>query len=184
MSSSWKMARSKKRATKLDKVLSQTVRNKGWQREIANAFTINSWNRKNVGKGIFANSQAYHIEAGKLYVLVSSSTWMNELSFLKPRIINNINQAVGKDLVKDIQFKIGNVKGYRKRQSRTNEWEKMMRPKKREGKKTKVGRIRQENEETTLDSINEIDEAVDEIKDPQLREIFRRIWVLRSKSAE
>ena len=107
------MTQSRKQTFRLDEIISKIVRNRGWQKRITEASAVNAWNEENIGSGVFANSQAYLIEDGKLYVLVSNPTWMNELTFLKPQIINNINQAVGKDVVKEIQFKIGGVNKYR-----------------------------------------------------------------------
>jgi len=115
MNSLSKMEWLKKPTFKLEEVISKTVKKRGWNKQMTNAKAIISWNEENVGKGIVANSQAYDIENRKLYVMVSNSTWMNELTFLKPKILNNINGAIGRDWVKDIQFKIGDVDGYRKK---------------------------------------------------------------------
>jgi len=37
---------------------------------------------------------------------VSSPAWMNELSFLKEKIIKCVNKKAGKKIIKDIKFKI------------------------------------------------------------------------------
>src|SRR3990172_3936186 len=44
-----------------------------------------------------------------LYVTVSSSAWMNELSFHKREILKKIGEIIGKDAVTEIIFKPGNV---------------------------------------------------------------------------
>lgn len=175
MNSSLKMERLRRPTLKLDDIIAKTVRNKGWQKKITEMNAVNSWNKENIGKEVCANSQAYHIEDGKLYVLVSNSTWMNELTFLKPQIIKNINQAVGSDVVKDIQFKIGDVSGYRKSQSETNKW-------KRKEKDDSSKKIDLEEIELEQETLDKIDEAVLEIDDPELRERFRRVFIMSSKS--
>ena len=44
-----------------------------------------------------------------LLVCASSSVWIHQLQFLKADIIDNVNRALGKKLVEDIKFKVGNV---------------------------------------------------------------------------
>lgn len=45
------------------------------------------------------------IEQGKLFVRVTTPTWRAELSFLKRRILDKVNKAVGEDILEDIIFK-------------------------------------------------------------------------------
>ena len=40
--------------------------------------------------------------------MVQNSDWLQELSLLKEGIIEKVNSLVGKDVVKDIVFRIGN----------------------------------------------------------------------------
>ena len=42
-------------------------------------------------------------------VNVSSAPWMQQLQFLKPELIEKLNETLGKELVEDIRFKIGPV---------------------------------------------------------------------------
>ena len=44
-----------------------------------------------------------------LLVHVSSSSWIQQLQFMKKDIIEKINTALGEDLVEEIKFKIGPV---------------------------------------------------------------------------
>lgn len=162
---------------KIGHALSQTVRDKGWQKKITEMKAVNSWNRENIGKNVFANSQAYHIENGKLYVIVNNSTWMNELTFLKSQIIKNINRVLGSEVVKEIQFKIGNVKEYRKPHSF-----KYSRNSRRKTKNSSSQRNNLESVELKQEVMDEIDEAVSEIEDSELRESFRRVIILYSKT--
>ena len=62
-----------------------------------------------VGDGIAKNARPEAFKGTLLLVNVTSSTWMHQLQFLKKDILKQINQALGKDLVKEIKFKIGPI---------------------------------------------------------------------------
>lgn len=62
-----------------------------------------------VGEGIADNAVPAAFNNQVLIVHVSSSVWMQQLSFLKEEIIQKINDGFGKRILKDIQFKIGAV---------------------------------------------------------------------------
>jgi predicted nucleic acid-binding Zn ribbon protein len=62
-----------------------------------------------VGQPIAQNTQPEAIKGKLLLVNVSSAPWMQQLQFLKLELIEKLNEALGKDLVGDIRFKIGPV---------------------------------------------------------------------------
>ncbi len=48
---------------------------------------------------------------GKLVVNVDSSVWVDQLSrFGKEKILKNLNRYLGKDLIKEIYFRVGELK--------------------------------------------------------------------------
>ena len=57
-----------------------------------------------VGEQVAGRSQAVRFDDGTLYVEVTNSAWVQELSFLRPRIVRQINQALGRDVVRTIHF--------------------------------------------------------------------------------
>ncbi len=62
-----------------------------------------------VGPAIAENTRPEAIK-GKLPVVhVSSAPWMQQLQFLKPELIEKLNETIGKEVVGDIRFKIGPV---------------------------------------------------------------------------
>lgn len=65
--------------------------------------------KKVVGPAIAENTQPEVIKGKLLLVNVSSSPWMQQLQFLKPELIEKLNETLGKELVGDIRFKIGPV---------------------------------------------------------------------------
>ncbi|MBT5268149.1 MAG: DUF721 domain-containing protein, partial [Candidatus Marinimicrobia bacterium] len=57
-----------------------------------------------VGERISEVTEAEKIEKGILVVKVSSPVWRNELVFMKSNLINTVNEALAKTVVKDIKF--------------------------------------------------------------------------------
>ncbi len=66
----------------------------------------NLWNSA-VGDVVAENTRPAAFKGRLLLVHVVSSTWMHQLQFLKTDIIQKINNALGKDMVGEIKFKIG-----------------------------------------------------------------------------
>ncbi len=60
-----------------------------------------------VGNAIARNAQPEAINQGVLLVHVIGSPWMNHLQFMKQEIIDKLNAALGKQIVFDIRFRIG-----------------------------------------------------------------------------
>jgi predicted nucleic acid-binding Zn ribbon protein len=60
-----------------------------------------------IGKEISQNAQPAAFKGQLLMVHVTSSTWAQQLQFLKKDIIDKVNHSLGKELIKDIRFKIG-----------------------------------------------------------------------------
>jgi len=74
--------------------------------ELTSVFTI--W-KNVVGEAIANNSKPGGFKGKILLVYVSSPVWIQELQYYKKDMITKINDALGKELVCDIKFKIGAV---------------------------------------------------------------------------
>lgn len=66
------------------------------------------WNSV-VGDAIARQAQPQQIRAMVLWVSVSSSTWMQQLEFMKRHIVERINERIGEKVINDIRFRIGEV---------------------------------------------------------------------------
>ena len=62
-----------------------------------------------VGEVIAANTRPAAFKGNLLIVHTSSSSWLQQLRFLKRDMIQNLNHCMGDALIKDIKFKIGPV---------------------------------------------------------------------------
>jgi predicted nucleic acid-binding Zn ribbon protein len=74
--------------------------------ELAGVFAI--W-KKIVGEAVAKNCKPAGFKAKILIVHVSSPIWIQELQYYKKDMIMKINEALGKELVCDIKFRVGAV---------------------------------------------------------------------------
>jgi predicted nucleic acid-binding Zn ribbon protein len=75
------------------------------------ASLIRVWDiwEKAVGGTIAENTRPAAFKGDLLIVNATSSSWLQQLRFLKPEIIQKVNHAIGTVSVKDIKFKVGPV---------------------------------------------------------------------------
>jgi len=59
-----------------------------------------------VGPTIAANARPSAFKDSKLFVRVSTTTWLHELSFMKEEITRRLNERLGKKAVDDIVFSL------------------------------------------------------------------------------
>jgi predicted nucleic acid-binding Zn ribbon protein len=64
-----------------------------------------------VGLQLARVSEARAVQGGTLLVATRSSAWNQELSFQKATIIRRYRERLGKDVVKDVRFAVGKVRG-------------------------------------------------------------------------
>jgi predicted nucleic acid-binding Zn ribbon protein len=64
-----------------------------------------------VGTTIAQNARPEAIKGKLLLVNVSSAPWMQQLQFLKPELIARLNENLGKEVVEEIRFRIGPLRG-------------------------------------------------------------------------
>lgn len=62
-----------------------------------------------VGEPIASNTWPDQIRYKKLYLLVHNSVWLHQLTFLKPTLIQKLNQVAGAEVVTDIVLRIGEL---------------------------------------------------------------------------
>jgi hypothetical protein len=60
-----------------------------------------------VGEHLATHTRPDSIRFKKLYLLVPNSVWLQQLSFLKPMLLEKVNAAAGKPMVAEIVLRIG-----------------------------------------------------------------------------
>lgn len=63
-----------------------------------------------IGRPLTDRALPVYFRSGVLTVEVNESAWLTELSFLKGEILGRINGSLGKEVVKDLRFRLGNRK--------------------------------------------------------------------------
>jgi len=67
---------------------------------------LGAWNEI-VGESVAAHSRPRAIRNRILFIDVAHPTWMQQLQFLKPTLLEKINTFLGESLIQDIRFKLG-----------------------------------------------------------------------------
>lgn len=88
---------------KINKIVDRTIETLGLKKSMQEIASIDVW-PKVVGKMIASKTKPKKVRGSKLWVEVSSSVWMNELLYWKPRLISRINKALGNKVIEDIIF--------------------------------------------------------------------------------
>jgi predicted nucleic acid-binding Zn ribbon protein len=91
------------KAQSIGNVFTQLFQDLGIDKAIQQNMAVSRW-AEIVGERIAQISEAERIENGVLIVKVSSPVWRNELVFMKSNLINSVNEALAKTVVKDIKF--------------------------------------------------------------------------------
>jgi len=110
---------------------------------------------KAVGDTIAQQAQPAFMRGGVLFIKCASSAWMQQLQFMKGQICAQLNQLLGKDVIKDIRFQMGMIDHPARGDSSARD------------------------QKVVLDDAEQarIDEALRPLADPEMREIARRIMI-------
>lgn len=116
---------------------------------------------KVVGEAIARRTEPTALLNKKLYVNVSSQTWVAELTYNKHEMIERLNREAGAEDITDIVLRLGSVDKGRFTKKKTSS-------KGSASKAADLDRILSKEE------LNEIDDTVRRVADTELRELIRR----------
>ena len=117
-----------------------------------------------VGEKLAKISKPTFIRNKTLFIGVENHIWLHQLHFLKPDLIDKINSKLPRPLVKDIRFKVCDIKKDSKTEEKTNR------------KKDHPVSI----PKNTLDFIYSISELID---DKELRQTFVELMIKMQNSS-
>jgi hypothetical protein len=92
----------------LRSILEQTLKGLELDGSLRTYSIWTAW-KEIVGEPISFHAQPYAIRNRILFVEVSHSTWMQQLQFLKPTLLEKINAYLGESRIEDIRFRIGKI---------------------------------------------------------------------------
>ena len=88
----------------LKNALERALRQRGLGSELKGWDAVKEWPRV-VGEHIASHTRAIRFQQGTLELEVDGSSWMNELSLLKPRLLKKMN-AEGHGVVCDLRYRV------------------------------------------------------------------------------
>jgi len=98
-------------AKKLDKLsytLGRMMKARGLQGNLSEYRIFGQW-EQTVGAVIARHAQPQSVRGKKLFLSVDSPAWMQQLSLLKPELIEKVNRNLGRDAIKEIALKLGEI---------------------------------------------------------------------------
>lgn len=97
-----------KKPQSLHAILEQTLKALEIDVPLKTYSILGAWDEI-VGESVAGHSQPRSIRNRILFVDVSHSTWMQQLQFLKPILLEKVNAFLGEPLIQDIRFKQGKI---------------------------------------------------------------------------
>lgn len=97
-----------KKIDKLSRILGSLMKARGLQGRMSEYRIFGQW-EKTVGSVIAGHAQPVSVRGSKLFVAVDSPAWMQQLSLLKPEIIEKVNRILGKEAIRDIGLNLGEI---------------------------------------------------------------------------
>jgi predicted nucleic acid-binding Zn ribbon protein len=97
-----------KRPQSIHSILEKTLKTLEIDVPLKTHSIMGAW-KEIVGEPVSIHSQPCSIRNHILFIEVSHPTWMQQLQFLKPTLLEKINHFLGEPLIQDIRFKLGKV---------------------------------------------------------------------------
>ena len=97
-----------KKPQSIQSILEKTLKTLEIEVPLKTHSILGVWNEI-VGESVAEHSQPRSIRNQILFIDVAHPTWMQQLQFLKPTLLNQVNAFLGEPLIQDIRFKLGKV---------------------------------------------------------------------------
>lgn len=98
----------RRKLDRLSHTLDKMLKARGLGGRLSEYRVFGQW-EKSVGPVIARHAQPQTVRGKKLTLIVDSPAWMQQLSLLKPEIVEKLNRTLGKETIKDIILRIGEV---------------------------------------------------------------------------
>jgi hypothetical protein len=93
---------------RLSVTLVKMLKAQGLESRLQEYRIFGQW-EKAVGKVIARHAQPCSLHGKKMTLVVDSPAWMQQLSLLKPEIVEKVNRRLGHSAIRDILLKLGEV---------------------------------------------------------------------------
>ena len=98
----------RKRLERLSGTIEQLLASRGLTARLKEYRVLGVWDRA-VGEVIAAHARPAAVRGRKLTVTVDSSAWMQQLTLLRPELIEKLNRTLGEMAVESITLRMGEV---------------------------------------------------------------------------
>ncbi len=150
----------------LGKVLEETLERMEIKKTLREKLALFIWEEA-VGPDLAGHTRPARVERGVMTVETSSPAWSQQLTLLKPGLLEAINKRLGERLIKDLRFHSGQG---------------LPAPRPTSGERSERPGEGPQPNPLSAEELAAIDEQVSVISDPALRERWRRL-VLKAKAA-
>ncbi len=96
----------RKKLDRLSHTLGNMLKARGLGGRLSEYRVFGQW-EKSVGPVIARHAQPQAVRGKKLTLVVDSPAWMQQLSLLKPEIVEKVNRTLGKEAIKEITLRLG-----------------------------------------------------------------------------
>jgi hypothetical protein len=100
--------RKQKEFQRIGDILKNTLKRKKIPVHVQDHHLSDAWNTA-VGPIIAGNTSVHKIKGDTLFIKVSTSTWMQQLQFMKHEILEKVKSSMDNQTIKNIYFSIGDV---------------------------------------------------------------------------
>ena len=98
----------KKKLDRLSHTLGRMLKARGLGSRMSEYRVFGQWERS-VGPVIALHARPHAVRGKKLTLVVDSPAWMQQLSLLKPEIVEKVNRTLGKETINDITLRLGEI---------------------------------------------------------------------------
>ena len=148
-----------KKPQSIRSILEKTVKSLEIDVPLKTYSILGAWNEI-VGESVAAHSQPHSIRNRILFIDVVHPTWMQQLQFLKPTLLEKVNAFLGEALIQDIRFKLGKIFLNISASPKT---------------------LPMEDENLDKETLNRIESLLQEIDDEEVRNSLREVLIKGAK---
>lgn len=151
--------------SRVGSVLERVFKSLGIDKKMRQLQALDQW-REVVGEKINLHTRPLAIRKKSLFVLVDSSSWLAQLSYIKHKIISEFDRRYGEGVVENIYFRLGEVK------------------KARSGKIASLIKERKTSPRLPKREVKKIEDILETVKDTSLSHVLRRILIKDGESSK
>jgi hypothetical protein len=148
-----------KKPTSLRLILDKTLKALEIDVSLKTHCILSAWNEI-VGESLALQTQPRSIRNQILFIDVSHSTWIQQLQFLKPTLLEKINTFLGGSHIQDIRFKLGKISPPSSTLQKSASWE---------------------DEKIDHMTLKRIEHLVEQINDAEIRKELREVLIRGTK---